>query len=160
MKSKSLRNANGLYFFLKPNEARSKDDETVKLEEKWGQIPGSSSRLIFENKKINNKKILSLPNILMCLFYEFAGKFHSICADFRRMNCLYVKNDKSPPCVIYTCLMPGEWWINIWMNTKLVQSIYCLLTQVHPNLTFENIHCLNCIHFRNNKAQLNENVAL
>lgn len=54
MKSKSLRNANGLYFFLKPNEARSKGDETVKLEEKMRS--GSSSRLIFENKKINNKK--------------------------------------------------------------------------------------------------------
>lgn len=52
MKSKSLRNANGLYFFLKPNEARSKGDETVKLEEKMRS--GSSSRLIFENKKINN----------------------------------------------------------------------------------------------------------
>lgn len=153
MKSKSLRNANGLYFFLKPNEARSKDDETVKLEEKWGQIPGSSSRLIFENKKINNKKILFLPNILMCLFYESAVKFHSmqlfVCEEWQiaAVRNLYVFNARR--------VMNDE-----WMNTKLVQSIYCLLTQVHPNLTFENIHCLNCIHFRNNKAQLNENVAL
>lgn len=147
-------------FFWSQMRPGQKETKWLSLRRKWGQTPGSSSRLIFENKKINNKKILSLPNILMCLFYEIAGKFHSICADFRRMNCLYVKNDKSPPCVIYTCLMPGEWWINIWMNTMLVQSIYCLLTQVHPNLTFENIHCLNCIHFRNNKAQLNENVAL
>lgn len=99
-------------FFWSQMRPGQKETKWLSLRRKWGQTPGSSSRLIFENKKINNKKILSLPNILMCLFYEFAGKFHSICADFRRMNCLYVKNDKSPPCVIYTCQASDEWWVN------------------------------------------------
>lgn len=140
-------------FFWSQMRPGQKETKRLSLRKKWGQISGSSSRLIFENKKINNKKILSLPNILMCLFYESAVKFHSmqlfVCEEWQiaAVRNSYVFNARR--------VMNDE-----WMNTKLVQSIYCLLTQVHPNLTFENIHCLNCIHFRNNKAQLNENVAL